>query len=72
MMHLLVSSNTIIAILLLDIIILATANANDPAGKDQTIIIGMAVLSVLTTTILTIIILISWRKITLLKRQMIE
>jgi len=53
------------------VIILATStNTNSQVGKDQLIIVGIAMMFVLSTSILTIIILVSWRKINLLKKQL--
>lgn len=56
------------------IIILATNTTTNPHDQaiiahDQGIIIGLAVMFVLTTSILTIIVLISWRKINQLKKE---
>ena len=50
--------------------IIATTDDNYHIGNDQAIIIGLAAVFVLTTGILTILILISWRKIGLLKKEL--
>jgi len=48
------------------------ATSNNEHIKDQAIIIGLAGMFILTTAVLTILILISWRKINVLKKQVID